>query len=329
MNRAATHTDRFRHEALLYGDWTEFVAGTVPFIRNGLVAGEPVLVVESPDKTELLRTALGDDAERVLFADMAQVGANPARIIPAWIDFVNGHGAGGQRVRGIGEPIWKGRTRDELVECQRHESLLNVAFGNGQPWWLLCPYDTSRLDRDVIEEARRSHEYVMDTKMVSAVSDGFRGIEGSGAPFLAPLPEPATGVRNLTFDADTLLKLRRAVARFATSAGCSATRATELVTAVNEVATNSVMHGGGHGTLRLWFEQDTVIAEVRDQGVYNLPLGDRLPPTGKVTDPRGLWLANQLCDLVQIRTLADGTAVRLHLKVDTRHRLRLVPELHN
>jgi anti-sigma regulatory factor (Ser/Thr protein kinase) len=325
LNPSARPSDGFRHEALFYSDWAEFVAGTVPFIRNGLAAGEPVLVVESPDKIELLRTALDKDADRVLFADMAQVGANPARIIPAWRDFVQQHGAEGKRVRGIGEPIWNGRTSHELIECQRHESLLNVAFGHGQPWWLLCPYDTSQLDEAVIAEARCSHEYVMDAKTVSSPSEQFRGVDASGAAFATALPEPATGVRKVAFDADSLLKQRAAVAKFATSAGCSASRATELVTAINEVATNCVIHGGGRGVLRMWREKDTLIADVRDQGVYNLPLGDRVRPSDKPGDARGLWLANQLCDLVQIRTLAEGTAVRLHVKLDPRRRLRVVP----
>jgi anti-sigma regulatory factor (Ser/Thr protein kinase) len=324
--RSAAHNDKFRHEALFYSDWTEFVAGTVPFIRNGLAAGEPVLVVESPEKIDLLRTALDKDSDRVLFADMAQVGANPARIIPAWRDFVEEHGAGGKRLRGIGEPIWNGRTSDELVECQRHESLLNVAFGHSQSWWLLCPYDTSQLGDKVLDEARRSHEYLMDARSVSAISEEFRGLDACGEPFAIPLREPSTGVRKLGFDSETLLKQRATVARFATSAGCSASRATELVTAVNEVATNCVVHGGGSGILRMWREKDTLIADVRDQGAaYNLPLGDRMRPSDRPGDPRGLWLANQLCDLVQIRSMPDGTAVRLHLKLDPRRRLRLVP----
>jgi anti-sigma regulatory factor (Ser/Thr protein kinase) len=325
LNPSARPSDAFRHEALFYSDWAEFVAGTVPFIRNGLAAGEPVLVVESPDKIELLRTALDKDADRVVFADMAQVGANPARIIPAWRDFVQRQGAEGKRVRGIGEPIWNGRTSDELVECQRHEALLNVAFGHGQPWWLLCPYDTSQLDEAVIAEARCSHEYVTDAKTVSSPSDQFRGVDASGAPFATALPEPATGVRKLAFDADSLLKQRATVAKFATSAGCSIARATELVTAINEVATNCVIHGGGRGMLRMWRDNDTLIADVRDKGVYDLPLGDRLRPTDRPEDARGLWLANQLCDLVQIRTMAEGTAVRLHMKIDPRRRLRVVP----
>ena len=100
------------------------------------------------------------EAGGVLFGDMAQVGANPARIIPAWHEFVTRNAAPGRRMRGIGEPIWNGRSSDELVECQRHESLLNVAFGRGEPWWLLCPYDVENLEPAVIFEARRRHEFV-------------------------------------------------------------------------------------------------------------------------------------------------------------------------
>jgi hypothetical protein len=78
-------------------------------------------VVVSAAKIGLLRSALGCDADRVAFADMADVGANPARIIPAWRDFVAGNDLDRRRARGIGEPIWAGRSPAELVECQRHE----------------------------------------------------------------------------------------------------------------------------------------------------------------------------------------------------------------
>src|ERR1700674_6028540 len=104
----APSAEKFRHEALLYAGWAEFVAGTVPFIRDGVRAGEPVLVVESVDKIEMLRLALSDDADAVLFADMAEVGANPARIIPAWHDFVSRHGGTTQRPRGgRGARLWE------------------------------------------------------------------------------------------------------------------------------------------------------------------------------------------------------------------------------
>ena len=95
----------FRHEAFLYAGRDEFLDGTAAFIRDGLAAGEPTLVVVSAEKIALLRAELGADAEQVQFADMAEVGRNPARIIPAWRDFVGERSDPGRPLRGIGEPI--------------------------------------------------------------------------------------------------------------------------------------------------------------------------------------------------------------------------------
>ena len=317
---------KFRHEALLYQGWAEFISGTVPFIRDGLKAREPVLVVESAAKIDMLRTALGAEAEKVLFADMSAVGANPARIIPAWHEFVTVHGAPGRRMRGIGEPIWQGRSADELVECQRHESLLNVAFGHGDPWWLLCPYDVNQLAPAVIDEARRSHEFVMEHN-TGRRSDVFRGLEASGAPFDVPLPEPGTGVSQLAFGAEDLGLVRSVVARQARGARLRAARTAELVSAVNEIATNSVRHGGGGGTLRIWQERSALFCEIRDKGRFDNPLADRQRPSADLASPRGLWLVNQLCDLVQIRSLPDGTVVRLQMNRHPNQRLHLVPDV--
>src|SRR5918911_95590 len=76
--------DGFRHEALLYTGEDELVTATSSFVRAGVAAGEPALVVVGARKIDLLREALGDDADDVYFADMGKVGRNPARIIPAW-----------------------------------------------------------------------------------------------------------------------------------------------------------------------------------------------------------------------------------------------------
>ena len=304
--------NEFRHEALMYAGIDDFLASTVPFVRGGLEAGEPVLVVESAAKISMLRAALGPDAELVHFADMAGVGANPARIIPAWREFVQQQGGAGRRLRGIGEPIWKERGPFELIECQRHESLLNTAFAGGDPWWLLCPYDTAALDPAVIDEARRSHPYVTDGANFRHSND-YRGLEASGAPFDIPLPEPTAIVQEQAFQNGDLVAVRGLVYRRATSAGLDASKSADLVLAVNEVATNSLLHGGGKGNLRIWEDSSALTCEVGDSGRFNSPLVDRERPAAGVSGPRGLWLANQLCDLVQIRTFATGTAVRLHM----------------
>jgi anti-sigma regulatory factor (Ser/Thr protein kinase) len=303
--------EEFRHEALLYAGMQDFLAGTIPFVRGGVEAGEPVLVVESASKIALLRAELGSDAGSVVFADMADVGANPARIIPAWRDFVRRHRAEGRRLRGIGEPIWNGRTPLELVECQRHESLLNTAFATGDPWWLLCPYDTEAMDPSVIDEARRSHPYVTDGTSFRT-SDDYRGLDACSAPFDVPLPTPGSGMQELVFGADSLGDVRGLAGRFAADAGLGPSRIANLVLAVNEVATNSVVHGGGKGWFRIWRDAGALSCEVRDTGRIDRPLVDR-ELSGDTVGPRGLWLANQLCDLVQIRSLPEGNAVRLHM----------------
>ena len=304
-------TETFRHEALLYDGEVGFLTGILPFVRGGVAAGEPVLVVVSAAKIGLLRAALGGDADRVAFADMADVGANPARIIPAWRDFVTAIDGGG-RARGIGEPIWAERTPDELVECQRHEGLLNLTFAGVPAWTLLCPYDTGALAPDVLEEAERSHPFVSEGGAAWR-SAAYRGLEQVAEPFATLLPDPPGSPAELDFGSGSLAGLRDLVSRHAAAAGLDPSRAADLVLAVDELATNSLRHGGGRGTLRIWRDGGALVCEVRDAGRIENPMAGReRPPTERVGG-RGLWMVNQLCDLVQLRTLASGAVVRVHV----------------
>jgi anti-sigma regulatory factor (Ser/Thr protein kinase) len=271
-----------------------------------------VLVMVPGRKVELLRAGLGSDAPEVHFADMTEVGANPGWIIPAWRDFVEQRSEPGTRLRGIGEPIWAGRTPDELVECQRHEALLNVAFEGAAPMDLLCPYDESVLEGSVIEEAFRSHPVVLEGGDF-VDSSAYVGIEKAASPFRQPLPDPPAGAATFAFDASTLQPLRVFVAMRAADAGLTPMRTEDLVLAVNELASNSVRHGGGSGVLRTWLEDDTFVAEVSDRGQIDEPLAGREPPCSGQVGGHGLWLVNQLCDLMQMRTFPTGSVVRVHV----------------
>jgi anti-sigma regulatory factor (Ser/Thr protein kinase) len=307
-------TDGFRHQALLYAGDDGFIEGTLPWLRDAVAADEPTLVVVSAAKIERLRAGLGADAaERVTFADMAEVGINPARIIPAWREFVDAHAGRGRRLRGIGEPIWAQRSPDELVECQRHEALLNLAFAGAEDFWLLCPYDVDALDADVIEKAHHSHP-VMVADGGSHESSTYEDLPAVAAPFADPLSEPPAGADELPFVSGTLTGLRRLVKLHAAGAGLSAARAGDLVLAVNEVATNSIRHGGGGGVLRVWHAAGALICEVTDAGRIADPLAGRQRPTSGQSGGHGLWLCNQICDLVQLRTFATGSVVRLHTR---------------
>lgn len=297
----------------MYAGIDEFVSATASLLREGIEADEPAMVMVAPQKIERLREELGNDAQHVRFADMTRAGRNPAWIIPAWREFARANE--GRTMLGIGEPIWAGRRADELVECQRHESLLNYAFADADGFKLLCPYDTDALPPEVIAEARRSHPCVVHGDAEEACGE-YRGTVESATPMDEPLPEPETVVHGLPFNADTIDAVRRAVERHATRAGLSARRREDLVLAADEIATNSVRHAGGYGRLRLWRDHSGVVAEIRDRGRITQPLAGRERPTPGQPDGYGLWLANQVCDLVQVRALPGGGVVRLCMSAD-------------
>ena len=306
-------TTEFAHDALLYAGDDGFLEGTMPFVLDGIAAGEPVLVVLRAAKIERIRNEVNGDGDQILFADMDEVGTNPARIIPAWRRFLDEQAAAGRPVRVVGEPIFADRKPDELVECQRHESLLNLAFADGPAFRLLCPYDTDALDEDVIAEARRSHPYVVEHG-VRRASLRYRGLSAIAEPFADPLPAPPASVQELSFDAESLSAVRRLVSSRAEEAGLGAARKTDLVLAVNELATNSVRHGGGTGTLRVWVGTRWLVCEIEDRGRIDNPMVGREAPTPDRPDGRGLWIANQICELVQLRTFGQRSVARLHMR---------------
>jgi anti-sigma regulatory factor (Ser/Thr protein kinase) len=304
----------FRHEALLYAGDDGFLAGTVPFIRDGVAAGDAILVVVDAPKLERLRAALGADAAAVELADMAAVGANPGRIIAAWREFVDRHAGSGRRLRGIGEPINPRRAGAELVECHRHEELLNLAFADVEDFWLVCPYDTEALEPAVVERAQSTHPLISEGghHHVSARYDRAAPL----APSAEPLPEPAGAPDELAIAGELpLARARQLVRRHADALGFSRARRDDLALAVTEVVANTIRHGGGTGLLRVWRGDAALVCEVTDRGRLAHPLAGRLPPPPGNDGGYGLWLVNQVCDLMQLRTFRDRNVVRLHMRI--------------
>lgn len=288
----------YRHQAVLYRGEDGFVDALVPFLEEGLDNGEPTLVaVPGERKLQLLRDALGRrQAGQIRFLDMEELGRNPAHIIPTWVDFVAAHA--GVPVRGIGEPIWAGRRPQELAECQLHEALLNAVVDPDTPFRLQCPYDELTLDATVIAEAHRTHEH----------ADGEGHLRRLFHDDLPPAPDDAIA---LAFTADDLRPVREAVRQRAIAADIAYDHTDDLVLAVHEIATNSVIHGGGRGRVRIWATADAFVVEVRDAGHLADPLAGRLPPDLARVGGRGLWLAHRMCDLVQVRSNGRGTTVRI------------------
>jgi anti-sigma regulatory factor (Ser/Thr protein kinase) len=296
----------YSHEAFLYPGRPGFLAGVLAFLEPAVRAGHPALVLLTGDKAALVRDGLGPGAGTVEYADITGAGANPGRLIGVWRRFTAAHpGAAG--LRGVSEPVYPGRSPAEMDECELYEALLNAAFDPATPLRLMCAYDTAALPGPVVAAARQTHPFLTDGQARQS-SPAFAPLN-LATPYARPLPDGPADAAQLRFGRGELGRLRTFVAEAARAAGLAGRPATALVAAVNEIATNSLQHGGGHGELRVWAEGDALLCEVSDQGHLTEPLAGRLPPAPD--QGAGLWLANQLTDLVQIYSGPDGTSVRL------------------
>jgi len=117
-----------------------------------------------------------------------------------------------------------------------------------------------------------------------------------------------------------LQSFRQLIASHGEACGLEGARTSDLVLAVDEIVINAVKHGGGRGELRLWREGERAVCEVRDNGRLDDAMVGRVQPDYTGTGGRGMWLVNQLCDLVQVRSGAHGTVVRVHVGNDLAQR---------
>jgi anti-sigma regulatory factor (Ser/Thr protein kinase) len=309
-------TPTLTHQVAFYDDADGFLEPALGYLREGLEAGEPILVALGPGRTEQLRGALGAEANGIAFADVEGFGRNPARLLPAWQDFVDRHPPG-RPLRGLGEPVWPGRSAAAIDECERHETLLNVGLApRPRPSLaVLCLYDRATLDDEALEAAARSHPLTYDG---GASRTNPEWDDHDPEPFAGSLPPPPLDARQLEFDRETLGALRAAAGVEAAEAGLNGDRGADFVLAAGELATNSVVHGGGRGVAMLWREPGALLLEVRDRGRLRQPLAGRVRPSPGCESGRGLWVANQLCDLLQIRSGPAGTRTRLWMELDRR-----------
>lgn len=293
-------TTAYRHEAMPYAGDDEFVAMASSFLGGGVRDGEPGLLITGGARLTGTRDALGDLAGEVTFVDVDEVGHNPARAFAALHEFVAADP--GRRVRAIDEPLPANRAAAVWAEAEFHELLLGTRACRDWNLWLGCPYDTAALADTQVRAMRSSHP-----------SDGRDMGPVVSARFREPLSPRPRDAQTFPIDGRDLAVVRAVVRTAARMAGVCEQRCEDFVCAVNEVVTNSVRHGRGPADFALWSEDGALVCEVHDQGQIRDPLAGRRPPALGKSSGRGLWLANHLCDLVQIRGPESGTCVRMHI----------------
>jgi anti-sigma regulatory factor (Ser/Thr protein kinase) len=294
-----------RHAAWFYRTPTEYQLVVNEFVREGHARDEPVLV--AVPYAQLPAGFALPSGPHVTMTDMAEMGRNPARIIPVLRAFCDRHS--GQRVRYLGEPAWQSRSPAELQEVARHEALVNLAFADAEIS-ILCPYNCALLPQSVIEDARATHPTELRSGAECA-SPSYR----EPADYLAKLDKPLlapAAAEALEYGRD-LRPVRALVAAAGRRAGLDPSRCTDLVIAASEIAANTLRHTSGTGIIRLWSADDEVLCQVEDSGFIADPLAGHRRPVINRPGGQGLWLVNQLCDLAEISTSELGTTIRLHI----------------
>jgi anti-sigma regulatory factor (Ser/Thr protein kinase) len=293
-------TSTLQHTALPYSGPGGFISAAVDVVREALAYGAVPLVLADADQVGEVRAEVGRDAHSVVGFDMSVAGRNPARLLPALQHYLDQHPE--QQLVCVAEPIRVGDPAAVVGEVELHELLLRLPAFYAWNCRLTCAYDADALTPGVVSAIEAAHG--------GHHADPADQIDRARAESLPPRPMSCD---DLGVDRTTLSALRGFIQRRAERAGLDEERVDDLVYAVNEVVTNSICHGEGRARVSFWTETDAVICEVRDRGWIRDPLAGRIAPQPDKIGGRGLWLVNQLCDLVQLRSSPAGTTLRMYI----------------
>ena len=308
-SRAAGGGEPLSHLAYFYDDERDYLSCLSAFAQAGLRNAEPVFVAVPGRKAALLRERLGAESHLLRYGTIVEMGRNPARLIPELRAFIDEHR--GRRVRYVSEAIWPGRSAAELCEATRHEALMNLAFASSSAT-IVCPYDAGALARSVVGGAERTHPALLRNGRTQPAA-GYAGRGVMPAECDRPLPAPPTDAQMLAYET-SLRPVRELVTSHGAELRMDGERITNLVIAAGEITANTLRHTSSGGTFWVWHTGEEIICQVRDQGWIADPLAGRRHRPSEDSG-HGLWVVNQVCDLVEIRTSRTaGTIIRLHMR---------------
>ena len=303
----------FVHSALIYQSQQEYLDFVTRFVSDGLALDESVLVAVPSDELALLHDALGtrESSADLQMVDITEVARNPSRLMAMEGTFVDDHPD--QRVRIVSQVAWPGRTEEELVACVEHEALVNGAM-DGYQVTGLCLYDGSRLDDDVLADARATHPLLWsgDALQRSAEYAPDAALQRCNRP----LPGNPGAVTYLVKKSSDLSPARSFATNYAGWMGLSQDAIEDLQLVATELASNSLMYTDGACQLAFWRDDGYLVCEARDTGCFDDPLVGRMDPGPCGPASRGLYLVNAISDLVRTHTTASGTTIQVYLRFD-------------
>jgi anti-sigma regulatory factor (Ser/Thr protein kinase) len=302
------------HAAAVVGSDDQLLAAALPFLEQGLAAGDVTVLACPPATAELIGSGLGlragavENHPRICLLDTRAPDA--LTVTRRLLDGARGTGSGWVRLVG---QVQFGEQPRNWREGERYEAASNVLL-EGQPLAVLCLYDARTLPVEVLDSARATHPELAD-------GGAFRPNPDFADPrdFLRRLPVPREPVEDAAPvlsipDATVLADLRHRLGALLTAHVPDPDLADDLHLAVSEVAANAFRHGRPPVSARVWVGTDQLICEIADHGTgFSDPLAGFQPAHGPDLGRggMGLWLARKLFDHVDLLPGSGGLTVRL------------------
>jgi AcrR family transcriptional regulator len=308
---------RLVHEGLVYSSDEEFLGRLIPFLADGLAAGDPTMVVLASGKSAMLREALGQHAERVSFSDAHAMYRRPAAAFAAYRAHLETELSrpGVERVRVTGE-IPLGLTDEEYVEWMRYESMFNRGFA-GYPLWVVCGYDIRDRPEQIVADAIHTHPIVSIDGKRNTNADYIETDAFVERP-VRRKPKPAD------FDGDPVLRLtvtkerdldevRRAVSAAARAAGLAPRIVDDVTLAAAELAGDALRDGSGEASVHV----------TRTGAMWHCDVTDR-DSTGTTPGEFGLSIARLITESVESASQGGAETVRMTFAVAAGARKRIL-----
>jgi anti-sigma regulatory factor (Ser/Thr protein kinase) len=302
---AARGYEGYYHETAFYRSDTDFLALVVPFLEEGVAAGEPVVVACRAPNERLLRDRVADPSG-IRFLPGTHQYDRPTESVLNYRKLF-GEYAGAAQIRVVGDVPHPG-VGASWDWWSRYEAAVNDLFAEF-PLWGLCPYDLRTTPGDVLADVLRTHPRLVGADGGHLVNPDYRESWACSDPS----PDPLEAEHPLV----DLLDPTPAEARHAVSAACVATRLTEdelddIVYAASEAVTNALTHGKPPARLRIWADDVHVVVAVSDRGEGpDSPTAGLAPTERTTTAGLGLWLTHRTCRDVSMSRDANGFTIRL------------------
>jgi anti-sigma regulatory factor (Ser/Thr protein kinase) len=305
----------FRHGAAVVSSPADLLGVALPFVGEGLSAGDLVVLSCTPETREVLRLALGSRARGVEFdSGLSLLGARSPDVFTHARQYAHRAAQGGSgRLRVLSEVATTVDGREEM----RIEAVANQVMA-ALPVTSLCLYDGGRLPSSLVASARATHPC-----LVNGTSWADNPTFSDPENYLRELPAPRQPLEDtdpvVVFDdAPSLPELRHELTGALPALVRGEEQLEDLRLGISEIAANAFRHGKRPVSGRLWADDRVLVCEITDSGTtFDNPLAGFVPAHGfdLGRGGMGLWLARKLFDHVDLFPRPTGFTVRLSTRL--------------